>query len=369
MRCLTAACHWKCRRWNCRRVKHGAGGFTLVELLVVIAIIGVLVSLLLPAVNAAREAARRTQCLNNIRQMAMATLNYESARGQFPPAIQFPSSVTNAATSAEYGPNWVILSLPFIEEQGTYDLFDLSLPISDPANRAARGASLATMLCPSDPYNKTPFSLPLEGDNWARGNYGANSSHWHFPFQQLHDNDLNIWKNDWVRGVMGGNRAVTVRQIKDGASKTVSIVELRSGLVEPDRRGTWAMSAPGASSIWAHSSDDSKGPNSCAPSGNGDNIWGAPQIYRVIRLAELRKQCMDVPISWNKSTQAAPRSTHEGGVNVAFVDGSVRFISDYIATRQGFNNFNPAVFDPTDFATWEQLTASADGLVIMDASY
>lgn len=344
--------------------------FTLVELLVVIAIIGVLVALLLPAVNAARAAARRTQCLNNIRQVALAVLNYEAANGSFPPAIQFPDDVSAPETSALYGPNWVIRCLPYMEEQGVYDQFDLSKPISDVANRQARGNRIATMLCPSDHRNQFPFARgTLEADNWARGNYGANSSQWHFPFHQMKENDHEYWSNAWVRGIMGANRAVKIRQVKDGASKTIMVAELRAGLAEADRRGVWAMSAPGASSIWAHSSDDSKGPNSCAPSGNGDNLWGARTIYNQIRIAELRKECMDVPVSWDKSTQATTRSTHDGGVFVAFVDGSARFLSDYIQAREDWNDFNAAQFDVTDFATWERLMSSADSLVIADTSY
>ncbi len=343
--------------------------FTLVELLVVIAIIGVLVALLLPAVNSAPAAARRTQCLNNIRQNALAVINYEAALSAFPPAIQFPDNLPAPETSALYGPNWVILCLPYMEEQGVYDQFDLTKPISDDLNRQARGIRLPTMLCPMDYRNQAEFSRGGEGDNWARGNYGANSSQWLFPFHQMKEDDHNYWNNDWVRGIMGANRAVKMRQVRDGASKTILLAELRSGLVPADRRGVWAMGAPGASSIWAHSSDDSKGPNSCAPGGNGDNLWGARTIYNQIRVGELRKECMDVPISWDKSTQATARSTHLNGVFAAFVDGSARMISDYIQTRDEWNDFNAVTFDATDFATWERLMSSADSLVISDSSY
>ena len=123
------------------------------------------------------------------------------------------------------------------------------------------------------------------------------------------------------------------------------------------------MGHPGASSIWAHSSDDSIGPNSCLD--NGDNIWGAVQIIRDVGYPTLDKECMRPPISWDRSTQAAPRSRHNGGVNASFGDGSARFISDFIAVRQSIG----ANILLEDFSTWERITCSADGQVIGDNDY
>src|SRR5688500_16981590 len=112
--------------------------FTLVELLVVIAIIGVLVALLLPAVQAARESARRTQCLNNLKQLGIALHNYHDTFQILPAGMTFPPG-DDGATSERYGPNWIIRTLPFFEQQNLYERFDLKVFISDPANRAARG--------------------------------------------------------------------------------------------------------------------------------------------------------------------------------------------------------------------------------------
>src|SRR5687767_13667910 len=100
--------------------RRGRPGFTLVELLVVIAIIGVLVALLLPAVQAAREAARRAQCQSNIKQLGLALLNYHAGRNTFPASINFPAGAGipwNPSISTTHGPNWVIAILPFIEQQ------------------------------------------------------------------------------------------------------------------------------------------------------------------------------------------------------------------------------------------------------------
>ena len=103
-------------------------GFTLVELLVVIAIIGVLVSLLLPAVQAAREAARRTQCTNNVKQFGLGLLNYHDSRKRYPFAmtiepdnIKAKGGMAGIGRNPLYGPNWIIEILPFMEQQAIYD--------------------------------------------------------------------------------------------------------------------------------------------------------------------------------------------------------------------------------------------------------
>ena len=347
-------------------------GFTLVELLVVIAIIAILVSLLLPAVNSAREAARKLQCTNNIRQVALAVLNYESANRELPPSITFDTSrVTGGWNESEkYGPNWVIMVLPYMEEQAVYDQFVLTEFISDPQNELARSATIPTMLCPEDAANaEVPFQLGNEGGNWARGNYGANASMWHFHYENFPPIEVGWWRDKkWSRGMMGAQVGQKIKDIKDGMSKTIMLAELKIGLHEVDRRGTWAMAAPGASSIWAHSSDDSVGPNSCYDS--GDNIWGVDFIYRLVGRAKLEQECMTLPRSWNRSTQAAPRSRHIDGVNAAFGDGSARFISDFVSTR--LTDPNTAVGDNItleSFATWERIMAAQDAQVILDSDY
>ncbi len=338
-------------------------GFTIVELLVVIAIIGVLVALLLPAVQAARESARRIQCFNNLKQLAIGLHNYHNSNGVFPPSIQFAQREVDKGplqlwTNRNYGPNWVIMTLPFLEQQVLFDQFDLRQPISRSANRQPRGAHLELMLCPTDVGAETPFARTIEGDNWARGNYGANACHWHFgPGVIPPNHDSYLKSKPWAWGVMGANAALSINEITDGTTHTIMLTELRIGLDAVDRRGTWAMSAPGASSIWAHASDDSKGPNSCTP--NGDNVWGAKDIVAAVGRETLLRECMLPPIGFDNNTQAAPRSQHPGGINVSFVDGSVSFISDFIETRvRGWN------IDIRGFGTWEKLTSSADEKLI-----
>jgi prepilin-type N-terminal cleavage/methylation domain-containing protein len=127
--------------------------FTLVELLVVIAIIGVLVALLLPAVQAAREAARRTKCTNNLKQLALAMHNFHDANKQLPAGtgyISFPKFGGREPTA-------YVRLLPFIEEQSVFDLFDLNYMTSQPQNQRAVQTPIATLICPSDPAASVPI--------------------------------------------------------------------------------------------------------------------------------------------------------------------------------------------------------------------
>ena len=157
--------------------------FTLVELLVVITIIGILIALLLPAVQAAREAARKMQCQNNLKQLGLAVLNYESQWQIFPPSSHWASaSDVEVSNNPNLRESWIVMVLPFLEQQALHDMFDLTRPTPDPRNAAARGTWVAALLCPSDAFNRTAFSgsgssmTNKMGDNWARGNYAANAA-------------------------------------------------------------------------------------------------------------------------------------------------------------------------------------------------
>lgn len=127
-------------------------GFTLVELLVVIAIIGILVALLLPAIQSARAAARRSQCQNNLKQIGIALLNYHNAKREFPEGMYFdvtsPTQIPPAADSPYFRPNWIIKILPFMEEQAIYDRFDFKQYISHANNREVRGRADSDVVVP-----------------------------------------------------------------------------------------------------------------------------------------------------------------------------------------------------------------------------
>lgn len=337
-------------------------GFTLVELLVVIAIIGILVALLLPAVQAAREAARRAQCQNNLKQLGLGLQNYHSQFKTFPPSVHFDAAAGSPDESTKHFENWVITILPYMEEQSLYDLFDLTQPISNAVNRIPRGTEIQAMKCPSDKGHEIKFASAAAGDNWARGNYGANaclgafSTNW-LPTRAGAGKDSPAWKSALTGGVMGANVARGISKITDGTSQTILIEELRVGLCAEDRRGTWALGEPGASSLWMHGSDDDNSPN-CALVAS-DNIRDCSLITSKVGAGALQAECMNCCLPCITSTQAGTRSAHSGGVFVGMVDGSVHFIVNTIDSSSPWE-----ILNPKDLATWQRLNSAIDQQVI-----
>jgi type II secretory pathway pseudopilin PulG len=385
-----------------------------VELLVVIAIIGILIALLLPGVQAAREAARRLQCSNNLKQLALAVLQYESSNRNLPPAIQVdpginpgsPIAVSTApppantplsgSNNAVLRPNWVILILPFVEEQGLYDRFDFTKFINDDSvsadgrsNRTARGTELAVMTCPSEMNHETmyasivsPAMLVKASDNWARGNYAASGGRGYLGTNvdgriglrppgvtqagiYIHGIDSPGWNQNarYYRGVMGVNTGVKVKQILDGLSHTILLAEVRSGLKAGDSRGTWAMGTNGASALFGLGMSDANGPNDCSPKWSDDLVEAYALSMRDSTWnTKMNQQCMSVQDAGNQSQQAGTRSCHPGGVFVALCDGSVRFINDFIDSQ------NTRIYGSVESA-WARLICSMDGESVDASAY
>ena len=227
------------------RVKRGA--FTLVELLVVIAIIGILVSLLLPAVQSAREAARRTQCINNLKQIGLALHNYHSALQAFPAGniTEGPCCSTRSKIS------WGISILPYLEQGPLFDRYDMTAHNEDPSNAFIRSQLLQEYVCPSDidiEIPERPESGPGSGLLYRRGSYRGCSGRslgapgWWDTHQAIEEAQLPI---EW-RGILhtvgtGDLRHERMKNITDGTSKTLMVGEM-SSLTHPRRRTFWAYS-------------------------------------------------------------------------------------------------------------------------------
>lgn len=339
-------------------------GFTLVELLIVIGILSMLIQLLLPAVWMAREAARKVQCQNNLRQLGIALHLYHGAHEIFPASVNFKKEGLPPHLSTTHWQNWVIDILPHLDQQPLYNSFDLTKPISDQINRDPRGTRLAILECPSDIGHSKRFSSASEGDNWARGNYGANASMGAYRLDRAAGPDSPHWRLHFGKGVMGANTALRIAQITDGTSQTILLGELRVGLAEIDRRGTWAMGGPGSSSLWAHGWGDALSPNACYPA--SDNLIGCKKIEAKVGAEKLEKNCMNCT-TWEGSSQSATRSSHLGGVFVCMVDGSVRFISNLIET--GPYNKTKGIDPVKLFFVWQRLNCSQDGLMIDPSAY
>ena len=255
-----------------RRASETRGGFTLVELLVVIAIIGILVALLLPAVQSAREAARRSQCVNQMKQLGLAILNHEAAKGEFPPGsvvYGFPTRANPQPGPFECprggdccGPNWAIESLPYLEEQAIYDLYDhdeRNGEVGDPdgdglANQVVRDTDLPLMLCPSDNYAQYEWDGNLAPGSYkgvagvigeAQQSDAGSWYNWTSPYirpanppvSTMKENffDLGLFYNVGMPGMSPPKMAY----VTDGTSNTVMIGEYHVVNPTNDSKPAW----------------------------------------------------------------------------------------------------------------------------------
>ena len=298
----------------------GAGrGFTLVELLVVIAIIGVLVALLLPAVQAAREAARRTACANNFKQVALALQNYHSSQGAFPPGTQFKhNSARTACRNAPADPpdyrgfGWGAFILPHLEQQATYEQFDFS-SIYAPSSWQAAASLVTAFICPSE-LNDTGWVDCCSG----KDHNGIPAQDWRLSnMAGIGDSvDAYCWLFQPTaigRGILFNYSEIDTGKITDGTTYTHIIGEIVGGLGS-DARGekVWI----GHSWITRNVSDMSQGINGpgTIPGGrddsldpfDGDGGNRHDEMHRENGFA----------------------SYHPGGAHFAFADGSVHFVSE-----------------------------------------
>ena len=324
------------------RMSRRKSGFTLIELLVVIAIIAVLIALLLPAVQAAREAARRSQCVNNMKQLALAVANYESANGAYPVAefdcfCETPGSIHN-------GPSVFVALCPQMEQTQIYNAYNFSITWRSYPNVTVTSTQINSLLCPSDAAiaTRTPLSASYTGAPipvpaaapflQAHSSYAGCNGIYYSDYRSstsLQDPCYQTWGAS-EKGVIVGDNLITLASITDGTSNTFLFGETTYGNLSTDptnpigqfQARDWQIG------FWYSGEFDceypinayKKVPIQSFPGGfvtNGDWV-----------------------------TVEGAGSMHPGGANFAFCDGSVRFIKETISS---WGPYNTSTGDPVGF--------------------
>jgi prepilin-type N-terminal cleavage/methylation domain-containing protein/prepilin-type processing-associated H-X9-DG protein len=332
-------------------VRRPLHGFTLVELLVVITIIGILIALLLPAVQAAREAARRSQCSNNIKQIGLGLLNFESQNKTFPPGIMGNIRFSNDY-AASGGYQWAYLLhfiLPQLEMNAYYEAiggpqFKKDLYNDKPAFKDVNNVGFAALWCPSDAGADNGFIVDAGQYRWPKTNYLG-------LFSGLNDGDAAYSSSGYgpladlrQRAVFRYSKGTSIADITDGTSNTMAVAEYLKGIVLNDARAQPYTHRAGCQTLFV-----TLGPNSTAP----DNL----SIYFCPNSGTPNDPSNNLPCVGgdNNANYASPRSRHPGGVHAVFCDGSVHFIGDNVDSHIPINTADLP-------GTWQRLGWMADGL-------
>ncbi len=395
-------------------------GLTLLELMVVLAVLGVMISLLLPAIQASREAARRSSCANNLRQVALAVVNYHTAFEQLPPHGTGTFTDANpAATTNRFRLSFLVSILPFIDQVPLWEAITDRSPTSDyltfnPMSKASMWMSLdaetmeqmliprvpmgpvptdgsyppwsnevATYRCPSDPglglpaLGRTNYAACL-GDDYRGLDHGAyrhNGTVWTEVIGSIVDS---------ARGAFIPRRSLTMAQITDGLSTTLLLGEIATDLGDLDIRTTPALSTgnpagllpttlaesppgidPARPQFWSVSFAAAPGrPTAGTKAGRGFCWADMAPLMSGFNAITPPNTAVYLTGGMFSSGVVPPSSRHQGGCNVALCDGAVRFITDSIESGGGPL---PSTADgpPTgDRGLWGAMSTRAGGEVV-----
>ena len=299
-----------------RSIKSKPSGFTLVELLVVIAIIGILVALLLPAVQSAREAARRMQCVNNLKQYGIAMHNYHDTRKALPPGANAWGSVSPMKT-------WIVDLWPFLEESTLSDQFDFERHWWEAPNADWSGngtgiieTKLSIYYCPSDRGNAMSR---VQGDcPYARGNYVVNVGNGSAVQDTPEATAPFKWIDLYYPGSLVAKKPTRFNQITDGLTNTLLMAEVLVALddTSADTRG---QIFGGDQAGWLFTTNNT--PNTSVPDACGWNWCESNPEHNL--------PCTTAGNSFS-TISIASRSRHPGTVNVLMCDSSVQVITNTI---------------------------------------
>jgi prepilin-type N-terminal cleavage/methylation domain-containing protein/prepilin-type processing-associated H-X9-DG protein len=321
--------------------KRSRRGFTLIELLVVIAIIGVLIALLLPAVQAAREAARRAQCTNNLKQIGLGVHNYISATGSLPMGNSTRSlAYDNCGTY--WGHNWLSFILPYMEGGNSYNAANFSLAYNFRAQFTAFRGRISVLICPDDTQavdmTQLGYIATLQTSYQGMRGMTENLYYWWGP-GSVNSDRCGVIDSE---GVFGANVAFGVQDITDGTSNTILAGEATRFINEPgnspfgfgNTAAAWGGPDWSSTVTWPGDIRVTGGAYSVPKINAPPVISGGPAC--LTSTGPFAFLTYGNPPGWVTSPQCYQlgqfgfRSRHPGGANFAMSDGSVRFLKETI---------------------------------------
>lgn len=306
---------------------HGRAGVGLIELLVVVSIVGIVIAILLPAAGQSREAARRIQCINNLKQIALGLHTYHDSARVFPPGYVTFVSVSKDEKGTDLGPGWAwgSMMLPQVEQHGIFHAINFELEVTGFENRTATNTRISSRMCPSDPnWNPAPVQYPDVG---ATAFLSATS------FVGVYGPGRIADAPGAGRGVFFRNSSIGLVDLTDGTCQTVLVGERSSefgqatwvgravdGWLVAGKQNVWGSGpVPGPEEAWAMVLGSTG--SEAAPYGPGDERAGLSSF----------------------------NSRHPGGVNFAFGDGSVRWVRKSI---------DPVIYRALSTRSGEELISS-----------